>query len=321
MSRRWAETDIPDLHGRTAVVTGASTGLGLEVARMLSEHGAAVIMACRNMAKAETAADRIRGAAPGARLRTMPLDLASLASVREAAARLRGEYPHLDLLVNNAGGVNPRYRRTVDGFETTLATNHLGPFAFTGLVLDLLLAAAGARIVTVSSVGHRRGAINFDDLQFERGYRAQHAYFQSKLANLMFSHELMRRLGAAGAPAIAVAAHPGNARTEFGRDMPAPVRVMMSPRLRLLTSWLMQSPQAGALPIARAATDPGVRGGEYYGPGGWNEWTGDPVRVESIPRSHDDDAQHRLWEASEQLTGVTYRIGTASKPRSSQTSP
>lgn len=321
MSRHWAEPDIPDLHGRTAVVTGASAGLGFEVAGMLAGHGATVIMACRNTDKAEAAADRIRGTAPGARVRTIQLDLASLASVREAAAWLRAEYPHLDLLINNAGGINPRYRRTADGLETTLATNHLGPFAFTGLVLDLLLAAPGARIVTVSSVGHRRGVINFDDLQFERGYRYQHAYFQSKLANLMFSYELQRRLGAAGAPAIAVAAHPGNARTEFGRDMPVFVRVMISPRLRLLTSWLLQSPQAGALPIARAAADPGVRGGEYYGPDGWNEWTGDPVRVESIPRSHDADAQRRLWEVSEQLTGVTYRIGTASRPQSLRSRP
>jgi NAD(P)-dependent dehydrogenase (short-subunit alcohol dehydrogenase family) len=317
MTRRWTETDLPDLRGRTAVVTGASTGLGFEVATVLSGHGATVIMACRNAAKAATAADRIRDTAPGARVRTMPLDLASLTSVKEAAAWLHAEYPRLDLLINNAGGVNPRYRRTGDGFETTLATNHLGPFAFTGQILDLLLAAPGARIVTVSSVGHRRGAIDFDDLQFERGYRYQHAYFQSKLANLMFTYELQRRLAAAGATAIAVAAHPGNARTEFGRDMPAFVRVMMSPRLRLLTSWLMQPAPAGALPIARAAADPGVRGGEYYGPDGRHEWTGDPVRVESIPRSHDTAAQHRLWEVSEQLTGVTYRIGAASEPRPS----
>jgi NAD(P)-dependent dehydrogenase (short-subunit alcohol dehydrogenase family) len=314
MSRQWTEADIPDLGGRTAVVTGASTGLGFQVARMLSGHGAAVILGCRDVTRAEAAAGRIRGAVPGARVRTMPLDLASLASVRGAAGWLRGECPSLDLLVNNAGGINPRYRRTADGFETTLAVNHLGPFALTGLVLDLLLAAPAARIVAVSSVGHRRGSIHFDDLQSERGYRYQQAYFQSKLANLMFSYELQRRLAAAGAPAIAVAAHPGNARTELGRDMPA-ARVIISPRLRLLTSWLLQSPQAGALPIARAAADPDVRGGEYYGPGGWHEWTGPPERVDSIPRSHDADAQHRLWEVSEQLTGVTYHISPASNPQ------
>jgi NAD(P)-dependent dehydrogenase (short-subunit alcohol dehydrogenase family) len=312
----WSEADISDLHGRTAVVTGANTGLGFQTARMLAGHGATVILACRNTVKAQAAADRIRDVAPGARVRTMPLDLASLASIRETAAWLRGEYQHLDLLINNAGGINPRYRRTEDGFETTLATNHLGPFAFTGLVLDLLLAAPQSRIVTVSSVGHRRGTINFDDLYFERGYRYRHAYFQSKLANLMFTYELQRRLASAGSATIALAAHPGNARTEFGRDMSAFVRVMMNPRLRPLTFWLMQPAEAGVLPITRAATDPGARGGEYYGPDGWNEWTGSPVRVESIPSSHDADAQRRLWQLSEQLTSVTYHIGTTSDQRS-----
>jgi NAD(P)-dependent dehydrogenase (short-subunit alcohol dehydrogenase family) len=307
MSSHWTEAGIPDLHGKTAVVTGANTGLGFEVARMLAGHGSSVILACRNPSKAEIAADRIRDAAPGARIRTVPLDLASLASVKEAAAWLHGEYSKLDLLINNAGGVRPRYARTEDGFEMTLGVNHLGPFAFTGQILDLLLAAPGSRIVTVSSVGHRRGVINFDDLQFERGYRYHHAYFQSKLANLLFSYELQRRLAAAGATTIALAAHPGNARTEFGRDMNAIVRAMMSPRLRPLTSWLMQSPEAGALPIVRAATDPGAHGGEYYGPDGWNEWTGHPVRVDSIPSSHDADAQRRLWDVSEQLTGVGFR--------------
>jgi NAD(P)-dependent dehydrogenase (short-subunit alcohol dehydrogenase family) len=304
----WTEADIPDLHGKTAVVTGASTGLGFETARMLAGHGAAVVLACRDMGRAQAAASRIASAAPGAQVRTMKLDLASLASVRQAAAWLRTEYQHLDLLINNAGGVNPRYGRTEDGFETTLATNHLGPFAFTGLVLDLLLAAPGSRIVTVSSVGHRRGTIHFDDLHFEQGYRYQHAYFQSKLANLMFTYELQRRLASAGAPASAIAAHPGNARTRFARDMPAIARAMLSPRLRPLTFWLMQPAEASALAIVRAATDPAARGGEYYGPAGWNEWTGHPVRVESIPRSHDADAQLRLWQVSEQLTGVTYSI-------------
>ena len=167
--------------------------------------------------------------------------------------------------------------------------------------------------MTVSSVGHRRGSIHFDDLQFDRGYRSQHAYFQSKLANLMFTYELQRRLTSAGAATIALAAHPGNARTEFGREMSALVRATMSPRLRLLTSWLMQSAEASALSIVRAATDRGARGGEYYGPGGWNEFTGPPQRVDSTPISHDPHAQRRLWEESERLTGITYRMSMAQR--------
>jgi NAD(P)-dependent dehydrogenase (short-subunit alcohol dehydrogenase family) len=323
MSRgtRWTEADIPDLHGTTATVTGANTGLGLQVTRMLAAHGAAVIMACRNPAKAQATVASIRESVPDAHLRTMTLDLASLASVRDAAAWLHAEYPRLDLLINNAGGVNPRLGRTQDGFETTLGVNHLGPFALTGLVLDLLLAAPASRIVTVSSNGHRHGAINFGDLNAERGYRVQRAYFQSKLANLMFTYELQRRLAAAGSASIALAAHPGGARTRFGRDMPAAVRVFMSPRLRLLTSMMLQPAAAGALPVARAATDPLARGGQYYGPGGWGEWTGDPVLVTSVPRSHDADVQRRLWQVSEELTGVTYPLCTAGQRGAAASAP
>ena len=233
--QRWTEADLPGLGGRTAVVTGANTGLGFQTARVLAARGATVVLACRNLARADAAAGRIADDVPGAQLRTVELDLAALESVRAAAAWLRAEYPQLDLLINNAGGVNPRPGRTADGFERTLGVNHLGPFALTGLVLDRLLAAPAARIVTVSSVGHRRGAIHLDDLNFDQGYRWQHAYFQSKLANLMFTFELQRRLAAAGAAAIAVAAHPGNARTEFGRDMNPVARAVMSPRLRALT--------------------------------------------------------------------------------------
>jgi NAD(P)-dependent dehydrogenase (short-subunit alcohol dehydrogenase family) len=308
---RWTEADIPGLHGKTAVVSGANSGIGLATAQLLAAQGAAVVLACRNAAKADTAADRIRSQAPGSPVSTLPLDLASLASIQEAASRLRNEHQHLDLLINNAGRINPTLTRTADGFEATFGINHLGTFAFTGQVLDLLLATPGSRIVTVSSVGHRRGRINFDDLQFDRGYRFQHAYFQSKLANLMFTYELDRRLVAAGAATIALAAHPGNARTEFGSEMPALVRVMMNPRLRLLTSWLMQSAEVSALSVVRAATDPNARGGEYYGPGGWNEFTGYPERADSTPSSHDPGGQHRLWEESERLTGITYHITAA----------
>ncbi|MBL7491617.1 SDR family NAD(P)-dependent oxidoreductase [Frankia sp. AgB1.9] len=303
---RWTDADIPDQQGRTVVVTGGNTGLGFETARMLARRGASIVLACRNEEKAAAAAERIETvASPDAEISTVPLDLASLASVHRAAERLRAEHPRIDLLINNAGGVRPRYGRTEDGFELTLATNHLGPFALTGLVLDRLLTTSGSRIVTVSSIGHRRGPINFDDLQSEHGYRYNQAYFQSKLANLMFTYELQRRLAAAERDTLAVAAHPGNARTEFGRDMNVMVRAAMSPRLRIITSWMLQSPHMGALAIARAAADPTARGGDYYGPPGRSQFTGHPARVESSPRSHDQSAQLRLWQESERLTGVT----------------
>jgi NAD(P)-dependent dehydrogenase (short-subunit alcohol dehydrogenase family) len=303
--QRWTAADIPDQRGRVAVVTGANAGLGFQTAKVLAEHGATVVLACRDERKAADAAARI-GAS---RVRTLQLDLASLASVRRAAARLRADHPRIDLLINNAGGVRPRYELTEDGFESTFATNHLGPYAFTGLVLDRLLAVPGSRVVTVSSVGHRRGTINFDDLESAREYRYRDAYFQAKLANLMFTYELQRRLAAAGAPTIALAAHPGNARTGFGRDMSLPVRVMMRPEVRMLTWWLLQSPQRGALAELRAAVDPDAHGGEYYGPPGRAQFTGYPTRVESSGRSHDVAAQRRLWLESERLTGVVYPVG------------
>jgi NAD(P)-dependent dehydrogenase (short-subunit alcohol dehydrogenase family) len=169
--------------------------------------------------------------------------------------------------------------------------------------------------VTVSSIGHRRGTINFEDLHFQRGYRYQYAYFQSKLANLLFTYELQRRLAAAGAPTIAVAAHPGNARTEFGRDLSPLVRAAMSPRLRMLTWWLLQGPQVGALSTVRAAVDPDARGGDYYGPPGRAQFTGYPARVRSTARSHDTQAQRRLWRVSEQMTGVAYPVGDPVSPQ------
>jgi len=305
---RWTAEDVPDQRGRTIVITGANTGIGFEAALVLARRGANVVLACRNPQRAADAQARIAAAASAGKVSTLQLDLASLAAVRRAAEQLRAEHPRIDVLVNNAGGVRPRHEVTEDGFEMTLATNHLGPFAFTGLVLDRLLETPGSRIVTVSSIGHRRGAIDFDDLHAEREYRFQPAYFQAKLANLMFTYELQRRLALAGARTVAVAAHPGNARTEFGRDMPAIVRVAMSPHLRLLTSWLLQSPQMGALPSLRAATDPSARGGEYYGPPGRAQFTGYPAGVESSDRSHDVEAQRRLWQESERLTGITYGL-------------
>jgi len=302
----WTAEQVPDLHGRTAVVTGANSGIGYQTALALADHGATVVLACRNPAKAADAADRIRAAVPGADVAVEEVDLASLASVRRAADRLRDR--RIDLLINNAGGFRANHVVTEDGFESTFAGNHLGPFALTGLLADRLLETPGSRIVTVSSIGHRRGVIDFDDLQATRGYRGGPAYFQSKLANLMFTYELQRRLSAAGAKTLAVAAHPGNAYTNFGRDLNPIARFATEGHVKFLTWWLMQSQEMGALGTLRAAVDSGVRGGEYYGPPGRAQFRGYPERVESSERSHDVAAQQRLWRESERLSGVTYPV-------------
>jgi NAD(P)-dependent dehydrogenase (short-subunit alcohol dehydrogenase family) len=305
-SSRWTAADVPDQSGRTVVVTGASSGLGLVTASVLAARGATVILACRDLAKAERAVDQILAGAPRASLRVLRLDLASLASVREAAGEIRAACPRLDLLINNAAVMRPPYQRSADGFELTFATNHLGHFALTGLVLDRLLATPGSRVVTVSSVAHRDGVMHFDDLQFERGYRADDAYAQSKLANLLFTYELAARLEAAGQHTIALAAHPGVARTALFRWDPRPVRVLLSPALRPLMFLAVQSAQVGALATLRAAADPSARAGEYFGPAGWHGYTGYPVRAESADRSHDAQSRRRLWQVSEEMTGVTF---------------
>jgi NAD(P)-dependent dehydrogenase (short-subunit alcohol dehydrogenase family) len=307
---RWTAAAVPALSGRTAVVTGANSGIGLETACVLAARGAAVVLACRDIEKAARAGNQIRtrtGADP-ARISVVRLDLSSLESVRRAAAEIRSSCARLDLLINNAAVMRPPYQLSAEGFELTLATNHLSHFALTGLLMDRLLAAVGSRIVTVSSIGHRDGVMRFDDLHFTSGYRADEAYAQSKLANLLFTYELQSRLHAAGTPTIALAAHPGLARTNLWRWDPLPIRILANPIMRPLTFWLAQSATMGALPTLRAATDPVARGAEYYGPGGWHEYTGYPVRVESSDASHDAAARSRLWEVSEQLTGVTYRF-------------
>jgi NAD(P)-dependent dehydrogenase (short-subunit alcohol dehydrogenase family) len=307
---RWTAADIPDLSGRTAVVTGASAGIGLETARVLASRGAEVVLACRNLDRAERAADRIRAQDQRASVATVRLDLASLASVREAAAEIRAACPRLSLLINNAGVMEPPYERTEDGFELTFATNHLGHFALTGLVLDRLLETPGSRIVTMSSLGHLGGVMNFDDLQSERGYRPDQAYYQSKLANLLFTFELDRRLRAAGAATIALASHPGVVYTSLFRTRSKLEQTLMSPYMRVINFWAVQSAQMGALPTLRAAIDPSARGGEYYGPRRrfYTRFTGYPALAESSARSHDASDQARLWEVSERLTGVSYDI-------------
>jgi NAD(P)-dependent dehydrogenase (short-subunit alcohol dehydrogenase family) len=309
MTTRWTTAGVPGQTGRTAVVTGASGGLGLETARVLAERGAEVVLACRDAAKAERAAELIRAGAGRASVRIVRLDLASLASVREAADEILSSCPRLDLLINNAAVMAVPARQTSeDGFELTFAVNHLGHFALTGLVLDRLLATRGSRVVTVSSIGHRMGSgtMHFDNLQFTRDYDPWHSYWQSKLANLLFTYELQARLAAACAGTSALAAHPGNARTDLWRHTSRLDQTLYRPALSWLTFWFAQSAQTGALATLRAAADPGARGGEYYGPPGRLQYTGHPVRVESSAASHDPDAQRRLWETSEQLTGVRF---------------
>ncbi|MEV4417765.1 SDR family NAD(P)-dependent oxidoreductase [Catellatospora sp. NPDC049609] len=301
---RWTAADVPDQTGRVAVVTGANTGIGYAAAHVLAERGATVVLACRDPRRAADAVARLRAAAPGARVETLALDLADLASVRAAAAELRERHPEIDLLVNNAGVMWPPRGTTADGFELQFGTNHLGHFAFTGLVLDRLLPVAGSRVVTVSSIGHRSGRIDFDDLQSERGYGRHRAYAQSKLANLMFTYELQRRLDVVGAPTAAVAAHPGGAATELTRNSPPLIRRLFP----VVGPLISQSAERGALPTLRAATDPDVRGGEYYGPDGLGEVRGHPRRVGSSARSHDKLAQRRLWQESRRLTGVTFPV-------------
>ena len=301
---RWTEADVPDQAGRTAVITGANTGIGFEAARVLAARGARVILACRDLGRAGEAAARIGAAAPGADVAVLQLDLASLASVREAAGQLRAAGERIDLLVNNAGVMMPPYGVTADGFELQLGVNHLGHFALTGLLLDLLAGVPGARVVTVSSAAHKEGRIDFDDLQSRRQYKRTAGYCQSKLANLMFTYELQRRLAGSGAEAVALAAHPGLTKTHLGRYLSPVMRAYYVVAERPLG----QGAARGALPVLRAATDASAHGGEFYGPDGWHEGRGFPRLVEPAELARDEGAQRRLWQESERLTGVSYAI-------------
>ena len=303
-TNHWTVEGIGDQSGRTAVVTGANSGIGFQTARELAAHGATVVLACRDEAKGRDAAERITAAVPGAGVDVVRLDLASLASVRDAAERIRSGYPRLDLLINNAGLMMPPFGRTEDGFELQVGTNHLGHFALTGLLLDRLLAAPGSRIVTVSSFAHRQGRIDLDDLSFDRRrYRPSAGYGQSKLANIMFTYELQRRLAEAGAKTIALTLQPGAVPTELQRHADGATRVIGDFLMRTLGQ---PDAAAGALSTLRAATDPAAKGGEYYAPGGFLTWKGYPVVARSSSRSHDTGIQRRLWTESERLTGVTY---------------
>ncbi len=305
----WTAAAIPSQEGRTVVVTGATSGLGRESALALARSGARVLLAARNPAKADAARSEVVAVATGPEPEVVRLDLADLASVRDAAADIVERAPRLDVLMNNAGVMALPRATTVDGFEAQIATNHLGPFALTGLLLPSLLAAEAGRVVTTSSSLHRSGRIDWADLHGAQRYRPWAAYSQSKLANLLFAGELDRRARAAKVALRSVAAHPGYAATHLQAAAPEMEGKALTARVMEIGNRIAaQSAADGALPQLYAATMPDVRGGEYFGPGGLFEMRGAPTRVRGTARSRDVDDAARLWRLSERLTGVTYPL-------------
>ncbi len=308
-AKPWTADDIPDLAGKTVIVTGGNSGIGYEAAQQFARKNAATILACRSLDKANAAAGQIVASYPGSIVEVMALDLSSLASIREFADAFHQSNRKLDVLVNNAGVMALPYRKTVDGFEMQFGTNHLGHFALTGLLLDVLLATDGARVVNVASGAHRMGRIRFDDLQWERGYYKWFAYGQSKLANLLFTFELQRRIDAAGAKLLAVACHPGYAATNLQAAGPRMNgSSMMESLWGRLNGAFAQSAAMGALPTLYAATSREVRGGDYIGPDGFAEMWGHPTKVTCSAAAKDAEVAAKLWRISEQLTKVNYSL-------------
>ena len=308
MAEKWTAEEIPDQAGRTAVITGANSGLGLEAARALAVAGADVVLACRNTDKGREAAETIHEDAPTASVAVAKLDLADLGSVRGFAERFATQRDGLDLLINNAGvmAASPR-QETADGFELQFGTNHLGPFALTGLLLERMQGREDARVVTVSSTAHRYGKVRFSDLQGERRYKRWRAYCQSKLANVLFARELDRRLQEAGSTVSSLAAHPGYAATNLQTAAPPRLdRMVFAVTNRLFG----QSAERGALSELYAATRPNLDGGLMIGPDGFDEQRGYPRVVGPAKRGRDGAAAAQLWKVSEELTGVSYEFGS-----------
>ena len=302
----WTAVDMPDQSGRVAVVTGGNSGLGYATAKALADHGAHVVLAIRDVNKGRAAARSMSQDNHRVDCTAQRVDLADLNSVREAADELKARYPRIDLLINNAGVCWTPYMTTADGFELQFGTNHLGHFALTGQLLEHMLAVRNSRVVTVSSKGHTYlASINFEDMQCGRGYNRLRAYGQSKLANVMFTYELQRRLTAVHSATVAVAAHPGvSGGTDLGRFIP-----VVSTLAPVLGPYLFpDGADFGARPTLRAATDPAVQDGEYYGPTGFAGIRGNAAVVESSHQSHDTETQRRLWAVSTELTGVVYPI-------------
>ncbi|HEX2913684.1 MAG TPA: oxidoreductase [Chloroflexia bacterium] len=303
----WTARKIPDQTGRVVIVTGGNSGLGYESALALARKGAEVIVASRNQAKAQNALDRIRQQIPGAKVGFMQLDLASQASVHAFAGNFKAKYNRLDLLFNNAGIATVSRQETEDGFEMHLGVNHLGHFALTGLLLDKLLATPGSRIITTTSVLQTIGWINFEDLQLKRTYTRFFAYGQSKLANMLFALELDRRLKAAGATTLSVAAHPGYSNTNMTQKSASTFGTFLEDILFKFTNEVVaQNAEMGALPQLYAATAPGVKGGELYGPRFFTH--GYPAINPATIQAYDEETARKLWQVSEELTRVNYSL-------------
>jgi NAD(P)-dependent dehydrogenase (short-subunit alcohol dehydrogenase family) len=298
MNKKFTERDVPEQGGKTIVITGANTGIGYEAARVLSAKGARVVIACRSEHKATDAIARIKKANGEVDLAHVPLDLGDLSSVRSCAEQLQSE-DKIDILINNAGIMVPPYELTKDGFESQFGVNHLGPFALTGLLLDKLGAAPAPRVVNTSSIAHRSGKIRFDDINAESGYHAIPRYGMSKLANLLFTYELQRRLEAAGQATLSVACHPGIADTELTRYLPGALKITL-PLIRPF----FNTPASGAWPTLCAATSDEVKNGDYFGPTKRRETAGPAVKVRSTKASHDQEVAKRLWDLSVEMTGI-----------------
>lgn len=306
-NEKWSINDMPGLRGKLVIVTGGNSGLGFESVKAFAAKGAQVILAARSIKRGKSAKKKMLEDYPNSKINVMKLDLANLESIHYFVKHFKKQYRKLNILLNNAGIMMCPYGKTKDGFELQLGTNYLGHYTLTGLLLDYLIKTPKSRVVNVSSSAHKSGTMDFENLMFEKGkYTPMKSYGRSKLANLLFTYELQRRFKSAGLNCVSVAAHPGGANTNLARYLKKKLifRILMLAGEAFLT----QSAAMGALPSIRACLDPNVAGGDYYGPSGFNEMKGYPVKVRSNEASHDKEDAKRLWEVSEKLTKIEYNF-------------